>query len=123
MVPLPSNGSAATLGTASGYLISSQTRFPDACWQWISFLSQQMPQGAVPARKSLAESSAYRDSVGSEVAAVARASLENAALLSPGMMQFWGDLGHFWRAIDSISRGSATPEEAMLQAQRLAEKD
>ena len=120
VVPLPSDGGAPTLGTASGYLISSQTSFPDACWQWISFLSQQMPQAAVPARRSLAESSAYRDRVGREVVDVAHASLELAALLSPGMMQFWGDLGHFWRAIDSISRGSATPEEAMVRAQRLA---
>ena len=63
VAPLPSKGGAATLGTASGYLISSQTNFPDACWQWVSFVSQQMPQDAVPARRSLAESSAYRDFV------------------------------------------------------------
>jgi hypothetical protein len=39
-----------------------QAQYSDACWQWISFLSEQMPSDAqyprrlMPARKSLAES-------------------------------------------------------------------
>ena len=41
----------------TGYYISAQAKEPQACWQWITFLSQE--PGAVqglPARRSLAES-------------------------------------------------------------------
>jgi multiple sugar transport system substrate-binding protein len=120
MVPLPSDARTATLAFAAGYFISSQTQYRDACWQWISFLSQQMPQDAVPARRSLAESATYEQIVGSDVAAIARASLEDADLLSPELVEFGYVMGAFGRALDRIINGGATPEEAMAQAQREA---
>ena len=57
---------------------------------------------------------------GIEVAAVAWASLGDASLLPPQMIQFQAALTHFWRGLDAILRGGATPEEAMFRAQRLA---
>ena len=39
-----------------GYAISSQTEHHDACWEWIAWLSEQVPYRQMPARRSLAAS-------------------------------------------------------------------
>jgi multiple sugar transport system substrate-binding protein len=123
MVPLPRDAQSATLASVEGYFVSSQAQHPDACWRWISFLSQQTSHRLMPARKSLAESAAYERQVGSDVAAVARASVESAMVPSPRLVEFGGVWGMiFWRALDAIIGGSSTPEEAMTQAQQEAER-
>jgi multiple sugar transport system substrate-binding protein len=128
MVPLPRDARSATLTFVEGYSISSQAQYPDGCWKWISFLSEQMtsdaqyPRRLMPARKSFAESAAYEQQVGSNVAAVARTSMESAVLLSPRLVEFGGVWGIFWRALDAIISGRSTPEEAMISAQQEAER-
>ena len=128
MAPLPRDAQSATLMSVEGYFVSSQAQHPDVCWQWISFLSEQMssdaryPRRLMPARKSLAESATYEQHVGSDVAAVARASVESAMLPSPRLAQFGGVWGIFWRALDAIITGRSTPEEAMISAQQEAER-
>jgi multiple sugar transport system substrate-binding protein len=127
-VPLPRDAQSATLTSVEGYFISSQAQHPDACWQWISFLSEQMssdvqhPRRLMPARKSLAESTAYEQQVGSDVAAVARVSMESAMVPSPRLVELGGVWGIFWRALDAITNGRSTPEEAMISAQQEAER-
>jgi hypothetical protein len=76
----------------------------------------------MPARNSLAESAAYEQRVGSNVAAVARASVESAVLLSPRLVEFGGVWGILWRALDAIIGEHSTPEEAMVSAQEEAER-
>jgi multiple sugar transport system substrate-binding protein len=46
---------------ASGLYISATAQQPDACWQWLKFLSQDVTAlaGNFPARRSLAESDAF----------------------------------------------------------------
>jgi multiple sugar transport system substrate-binding protein len=122
MVPLPRDAQSATPTFVEGYSISSQAQYPDACWQWISFLSERTPHRLMPARKSLAESIAYEQQVGSDVAAVARTSVESAVLLPPRLVEFGGVWGIFWRALDAIISGRSTPEEAMINAQQEAER-
>jgi len=121
MVPLPRDAQSATLTSIEGYFVSSQAQHPDACWQWISFLSEQTPYRLMPASKSLAESATYEQRVGSDVAAVAWASLESAMVPSPRLAEFGGAWGIFWRALDAIISGRSTPEEAMISAQQEAE--
>jgi multiple sugar transport system substrate-binding protein len=128
MAPLPRDAQSAILASIEGYFVSSQAQHPDACWQWISFLSEQMSSDAqytrrlMPARKSLAESAAYEQQVGSDVAAVARASMESAMLSSsPRLVEFGGVWEIFWTALDEIVSGRSTPEEAMISAQQEAE--
>jgi len=123
MAPLPRDAQSATDTWAEGYAISSETPYPDACWQWILFLSEQTTDRLMPARRSLAESTAYGQQVGSEVAAVARASVENAVLVSPWTWtEFGGALDDiFEQAVDQIISGASTPREAMDWAQREAE--
>jgi len=56
---------------SAGYYISAATPHADACWQWLQFLTEQPSAvDGVPARRSVAESTAYREKVGAEVADV-----------------------------------------------------
>jgi multiple sugar transport system substrate-binding protein len=123
VVPLPHAVRSVTYGLAEGYAVSSQTQNPDVCWQWICFLSRQMHYRLMPARQSLAESAAYEGLVGSQVAAVAGASMENAVLVSPWIgAEFEEAMNLFGEAIDQIVSGDATPQEAMNWAQQGAER-
>ena len=121
MVPLPSEAQAWTEMAVEGFAISSGARHHDVCWTWIAWLSEQMPYRTMPARKSLAESSAYDDLVGAEVAAVARASMADAHILSPWAVdEFETALEAFRSALEDILQGFKTPAEAMTEAQRAA---
>jgi multiple sugar transport system substrate-binding protein len=120
MVPLPSDAQSAAGAHAEGYAISSTTSNPDACWQWITFLSEQMGDRMMPARKSLAESTAYEQQIGEEITSVARASMENALPISPAMLGFRNAGEIFSKAVDKIIDEGATPQEAMDWAQREA---
>jgi ABC-type glycerol-3-phosphate transport system substrate-binding protein len=119
LISLPRDAQAGTLAWVLGYAISAETAHPEACWQWIAFLSQQSQAsfGMVPPRKSIAESAAYEQLVGADAATVARQSMESAMLISPALVEF-GDLGVYGRAINAIIEGSATPQEAMTRAQQ-----
>lgn len=121
ITPLPRDAQFFTLQAVTGFFISSQAIHPEACWQWGVFLSDQIPFGATPARKSLAESDYYEKSVGPDAAAVAQASLANAALPSSqlGDIPFWGI---YYQAIEDITRGQETVEDSMIKAQRAAER-
>jgi multiple sugar transport system substrate-binding protein len=118
VAPLPRDQQSTTLTLVEGYFISAQTQHPDACWQWISFLSKQMPQRQAPVRKSLAESTDYEELVGPEIAAVVQASMNNALLLSPELANYENALNTFTQAFTTIMEGTSTAEEAMTWAQR-----
>jgi ABC-type glycerol-3-phosphate transport system substrate-binding protein len=116
--PLPRDAQSATLTLVNGMFISSQTQHPEACWQWLAFVSKQIPQHQTPARRSLAESTEYERQVGGDIALVARTSMEDALLLSPDLVEFEQALGVFGQALDAILSERSTPEEAMMWAQQ-----
>lgn len=122
MMPLPRDAQSVTGAEVEGYFISSQTRHPDACWQWIAFLSKQIPHRLMPARKSLAQSNAYEQQVGDDIAAVARASMESAVMITPDLAEFEEAMDVFYAAVEEVINGRSTPEEAMSWAQQQAEK-
>jgi multiple sugar transport system substrate-binding protein len=124
MAPLPREAQAATMADVEGYAISSQTRHVDAAWRWIAFLSQQMGSRLMPPRKSLAESVAYEQSAGSEVATVARASIEAAVIVDQGafVSQFEEAVEVLTEALQEIVSGNAEPRAAMERAQQQAEQ-
>jgi ABC-type glycerol-3-phosphate transport system substrate-binding protein len=123
IVPLPSDTQSWTEAVVEGYAISSSTEHPNACWEWITWLSEQVPYRLMPARRSLAESSAYEELVGADVAAVARASIEHAFFFNTAALgQFEGAMEALGGALRDILEGYKTPLEAMEQAQRLAAK-
>jgi ABC-type glycerol-3-phosphate transport system substrate-binding protein len=75
----------------------------------------------MPARRSLAESSDYEELVGAEVAATARASIENAIIVNPMNVGQFGDImDDFGEALSDILQGFKTPAEAMDELQRKA---
>jgi ABC-type glycerol-3-phosphate transport system substrate-binding protein len=121
MVPLPSEAQSATEAVVQGYAISSSTAHHDACWEWIAWLSGQVPYRFMPARRSLAESSVYEDRVGTEVAAVARASMEHAYIYGAAVTGLSEEaVEAFEDALEAILQGHKTPQEAMDDAQRTA---
>jgi len=123
VAPMPRDVQSATPMSVEGYFVSSRAQHPDACWQWISFLSKQPSHRLMPARKSLVESATYEQQIGSQVAAVAQVSMESAMLPSPRLVEFGGGVWEiFWRALDEIASGRSTPEEAMTRAQQEAER-
>jgi multiple sugar transport system substrate-binding protein len=81
-VPMPQGPGRIGDFDWSGYYISEHTEHPQACWGWLKFLSEQVSivQG-VPARRSVAESDAYRHQMGVEVADVYRDTLERSQQL------------------------------------------
>jgi ABC-type glycerol-3-phosphate transport system substrate-binding protein len=122
MAALPRAEQAVVPMVTIGYVISSDTAHPEACWEWIAFMQDQtrVPFDMIPARKSLAESDEYREQVGGDVVNTAQASLENALPLSPALFEFI-NFDVYGRAINSILTGSSTVEEALTQAQRRSE--
>jgi ABC-type glycerol-3-phosphate transport system substrate-binding protein len=82
MLPLPRDERPATLGIVHAYAISADTEHPDACWEWLMFLNNQIPPYTMPARRSLAESDAYRQRVGEEEASVALASIYHTLIIA-----------------------------------------
>jgi multiple sugar transport system substrate-binding protein len=122
MVPLPREAQAVTQVWVEGYAISTETQHIDASWQWILFLSQQMTYRLMPARQSLAESAAYEQKVGEEIAAVARASLNSAVLVPPSTgADLAAAMEMFGPAIDEVVNERASAQEAMSHAQQEAE--
>jgi multiple sugar transport system substrate-binding protein len=121
MAPLPRDQQAATMTLVSGYFVSAQTDHAEAAWEWIAFISQAIPNRLTPVRRSLTESAEFEQQVGSNVAAVARASLENALLLSPELVEFEEALGLFNQAYEKVLDGTSSAEEAMTWAQQQSE--
>jgi ABC-type glycerol-3-phosphate transport system substrate-binding protein len=117
IAPLPRDKHAATLAPVAGYAIASHTAHPEACWAWISFLSEQMPPLSAPARRALAESEAYQEHAGAATAAAVRAALADSVLLYPSQDQ---NLALFVRAVVEVLGGQATAEDALSRAQEMS---
>jgi ABC-type glycerol-3-phosphate transport system substrate-binding protein len=120
MVPLPQGSQSVTLLVAEGYAISSKTPHLEACQQWIAFLSKEMPYRLIPARQSLLESTEYEQLVGSDFAAVVRASMANVRpnRVIRGMSdELDGFIDLFREAVNNIVSDDWPPQEAMDWAQ------
>jgi len=127
VAPLP-QGESGISGSAAfcrGYFISRGTPYPQACWEWLKFLSEQLsPVEGLPPRRSLAESAQFRAQVGEETASVYLASLERIDNLGSPLYEqlpwlkrtlFW-----FYGAFDAILAGEDVGT-ALGEAQRKAE--
>jgi ABC-type glycerol-3-phosphate transport system substrate-binding protein len=109
-----------------GYVISADAAHPRACWEWIKFVSDRnavLTQG-LPARRSAAESPAYRSQVGDEVADALLYTVEH---IDPSLDNLekeypWLIVLSYWviAAHDRVLEG-ADVEEALSKAQAKAE--
>jgi ABC-type glycerol-3-phosphate transport system substrate-binding protein len=117
MVALPGDVSASTSGLGTGYAISARTENPEAAWLWLTFLTEQIPQALIPARRSLAESEEFQDQIGAEAASAAAKSIQHVTLISPDLFQFGNSLEYFSEAVNDIVDGTASAQEALDWAQ------
>ena len=129
VAPLPATPGLAGGGyaQASGYFISAGTESPQACWQWITFLTgQAAAMQGLPARRSVAESDAYRQQVGAERADAYLASVGQGEELSAFQIfseEEWLGGALFWlgQAYGDVIDGEASVEEALDTAQKMAD--
>lgn len=123
VAPLPQGKRNVVFTTVLGYFISAETDVPGACWEWLVFLSKQAsPVQGMPARRSLAESAAFRQQVGEEVAAAYLAAVQGDSSLSAGLGP-WASVPTFWfaQAYDAIVREDVDAEVALAEVQTKAE--
>ncbi len=121
--PLPADAAQfAAFRVEEGYAIFKGSADPDACWQWITFLTRQIHPRLVPARQSLVASTEYEDIVGADVAETVRQSLAFATPLSLWQwMEMGAVMGPFNQAIENIVEDGADPQEALDAAQERAD--
>jgi len=127
IVPLPAGPNSAKgsgFQSVDGYFISAQSEARQACWTWISFLTEQPNAGTgLPARQSVAESAAYRQLVGDEQADAYLASVSSGSRAS--FFQRVSDEGNwlgfasFWLsdAYNRVVNSEMTVEESLAAAQ------
>ncbi len=118
VVPPPRGAQSATFCTSTLYAISSRSADRHASWEWLSFLSRQMPPESTPARRSLAASEAYAQAVGEEIAAATRAALESDVVLAFYVEERRMDaIGAFNEAVLSVCEGEMAAQQALGLAQ------
>lgn len=117
MVAMPMDKTALTSGFGTGYAISAQSQNREAAWQWVTFLSDQVPQNLVPARRSLVKSSDFIERQGEEVSAAALRSVETVTLISPKLVQFESSIAAFSQAVRSVVSGETSARIALDGAQ------
>jgi len=125
--PLPRDASEATWSLPAGYFISAQSTHPQEAWAFVKYLSEQSQYGyrkGVPARRSIAESDAYRQRVGEELAAAAINELDSAFLApvpastvalggrSPNYDQLWAN---FLSSSVNLLNGDTTVENMLMR--------
>jgi multiple sugar transport system substrate-binding protein len=120
MAPLPREVQGASLSMGEHIFIFEQAQHPEACWQWIAFVSGHMPpEWLAPLRTSQVESESYEQLVGDEVAAFVRAAANDILIISPKVRS---ELDIFSRAAERVITKGDTPREALEWAQQQAKK-
>jgi ABC-type glycerol-3-phosphate transport system substrate-binding protein len=127
VVPLPAGPNSAKgsgFQSVDGYFISAQSDARQACWSWITFLTEQPNAGTgLPARQSVAESAAYRQQIGDEQANAYLAGVSGGSRASFFQRVSdegnWLGFGSFWLsdAYDRVVNAEMTVEESLAAAQ------
>ena len=116
---LPRERTQATLARVEGVAISAKAAHPELCWQWLDFLSRQVPAHLAPARRSVANGEAFAKTAGADLAAAVRSSLEYAFVPPQDPAPFYIKLNQVWaEAFGDIVTGRLDPELALQKAQR-----
>lgn len=123
VAPLPTGFNSANgsgFQSVTGYFISAQSAKRQACWTWISYLTQQSTiVSGLPARQSVAQSDEYRQRVGAERVDAYLASLNSGS--RPSFFQRLSDAENWLRfatmwisdAYDRVVSGETTVDEAL----------
>lgn len=129
--PLPTGPDGQHSGgyqNVSGYFISAETASRQACWSWITFLTENATSDSgLPGRIDTANSPQYRQLAGDDKADAFLASITGAT--EPSIFQrfsnedSWMGASFLWliTAYDQILNDGITVEEALANAQDLAD--
>jgi ABC-type glycerol-3-phosphate transport system substrate-binding protein len=106
----------ASYGIVSSYfsnlVMSGKTGHPDEAWRLLSYLSRNLPDGEVPARRSLAEKASFWQGLDDSSTAAYRYALDHLALpvlntpLPDGFKEYQD-------AAVAVALGEKTPEQAL----------
>lgn len=129
-LPIGPNGASGGYDQSLGLFIAADATAEQqqACWRWITFLSQQPTAAAVsgvPARRSSAESAAFRQLVGEDLAAAYLSNLAQgrepaySTRMENGQPENWMRFGTNWfiHYYDDVIAGNRTVDQAMTSAQ------
>jgi ABC-type glycerol-3-phosphate transport system substrate-binding protein len=120
MAPLPRGAEEITDFLYEGLFIGADAPYPEACWQWLKFVSERAePVGQLPARRSLLDSDIFAQEVGDEAVETYRALLEYDDLYRPTAVETGSQIQWLYQAVADIWAG-ARPEAALAEAQREA---
>jgi len=118
MASLPRDAHASTLGVVLAYAALADTQDPQACWEWITYLSHAPPPFVMPARRSLAESDDFVKEVGEEAAALAVTAIEEALIISNAQIASLGtSAGDFDETLEAILNGDVDALSALTELQ------
>ncbi len=131
LAPMPLlPGTKASLGGYASYahFISKTSGNPKACWEWFKFLSEQPDAGqGIPARRSIARSTAWEASVGKPQAEALRLEMLRARPYAarysyPRMFNvIRGPLQVWWNEAVFAALSGADPAQALTEAQAKAD--
>jgi ABC-type glycerol-3-phosphate transport system substrate-binding protein len=96
----------------SGLAMSGKTEHPDEAWRLLSYLSRNLPDGEVPARRSLAEKASFWQELDEASAAAYRYALDHlAAPMSSAPLP--DGFKEYQDAAIAVALGEKTPEQAL----------
>lgn len=120
VAPVPRGVVGVTWFEYTGLYISTDTLSPQACWQWLRYVSENfVPSRALSSRRSVTESEGFARRVGQKTANAFRASAGYTSLSLPDDDLSLGPL--LEDALVEIWQG-ASPVEALERAQDQANK-
>lgn len=125
IAPFPEDPAAANPVSLTGYFVSAGTAHPQACWEWLSFLTRQHvvheSSETLPTRRSVLEASAYFARMDEANRAAIRYALEHPA--PPLTAYDVAVMRPLFEALDAVYAGRATAEQALANAQAKAEEE
>jgi ABC-type glycerol-3-phosphate transport system substrate-binding protein len=103
--------------SVTGFYISAQAQNPQACWDWIAYLSAQpAAEETWPARKSVAASADWQARVGPQKAGIFQAAENRAPAASSAGPERLA-LQQIWNAGMAQIYAGAAPQNALAEAQ------
>jgi ABC-type glycerol-3-phosphate transport system substrate-binding protein len=125
IAPFPEDPAAVNPVSLSGYFVSAGTGHPQACWEWLSFLTRQHvvheSSETLPTRRSVLDASAYFARMDEADRAAIRYALEHPA--PPLTAYDVAVMRPLFEALDAVYAGRATVEQALANAQAEAEEE
>lgn len=128
--PLPVGGAGVPSSELflRGLFISARTQQPQACWEWIKFLSgdTSLTYGDMPARRSVAQSEAFIKQLPPERVAQFEAMRATLAMPSQNagdanvIYSQYTDPYWFFKALSAVVEKGASLEKELAEAQRFA---